>query len=323
MTAYDCRIDRLRLLACFGVVMLHSSAGSEAGFDDLALNALFRFSVPAFVIISGWLYLAKPVSTGHLVKKSAALFGRLLLWSGIYLFYGGLYRNMWPEDPLTYLLTEPVHLWYLYATMGLYLLTPALQPFVRSAERREYRYALGICFGVGCVVMTLVRLEWFPALAVILDKSKLPDMLGFLYLYLLGGYFRKFGFVHPRRWMWIGLTCAVFNMVAAQTAYDQQFLSFIAPNVVLSGGACFVLYMTRKPLDARWNGYLRQAAGCTMGVYLLHTMVSDYLTPMLRPFLALLLPSLAMVVRCLCIFNVTFAAVWLLCRIPPVKKYLM
>lgn len=67
MNTHDYRIDRLRLLACFGVVMLHSSYGSGAG--DLMLNALFRFSVPVFVIISGYFMLSSSV---NILKKDTA-----------------------------------------------------------------------------------------------------------------------------------------------------------------------------------------------------------------------------------------------------------
>lgn len=321
MQTHDYRIDRLRLLACFGVVMLHSSAGS--GADDLVLNALFRFSVPVFVIISGWFQLSGPVSGAHLAKKSAGLFVRLLLCSLCYLLYNRVVKGTFPREPAAYLLTGPVHLWYLYATMGLYLLTPALYPFVRSAEQAEYRYALALCFGIGCGAMTLVRLEWFPILAEILDESKLPDMLGFVYLYLLGGYFRKFGFRNPRYWMTAGILSALISVFASQMPYNQQLLSFIAPNVVLAGGACFVFYMTRRPLPERFDPLLRRASGCTMGVYLLHLMVSDFLTPHLRPVMEPLFPSGAMAVRGVCVFTVTFVAVLLLRCIRPVRKYVL
>lgn len=321
MNTHDYRIDRLRLLACFGVVMLHSSSGT--GPDDLALNAIFRFSVPVFVIISGWFQLCGDVSAPRLAKKAAALFGKMLLWSGIYMLFRRIDVGTWPQDPLVYFLTEPVHLWYLYAAMGLCLLAPALAPFVRSADSREYHYALGICFAIGCCITTLIRMELFPWLAIILDKSKLPDMLGFVFLYLLGGYFRKFGFLHPKRWLLLGVICAFISVIAAQTSYNQQLLSFISPNVVLSGGACFVLYMTRRPLPERFQPLLRQASGCTMGVYLLHLMIDGLLTPHLRPVMQMLLPCLAMTLRCACIFTVTFTIIWLLRAFRPLRQFLL
>lgn len=316
----DVRIDRLRLLASFGVVMLHSSTGSGAG--DLALNALFRFSVPVFVIISGWFQLAAPIPPERLARKSLRLFGKLILWAGIFQVYLRLVRGAWSDDLLTELLTQPYHLWYLYATIGLYLLTPALYPFVRSARKWEYRYALGFCFALGCVGMTLIRLEWIPVLAVILDQSKLPTVLGFLFLYLLGGYFRRFGLEHPNRWLAVGIVSAIISIISTATPYREPLLSFFSPNAALSGGACFVLYMTRQPPQERFRSLLAQASDCTMGVYLLHPLVSKLLKPRLRPLQAVIFPAGYMVLVCVCIFSAAFAAVWLLSRSKPVKRIL-
>ena len=106
MKTHDYRIDRLRLLACFGVVMLHSSYGS--GIGDLALNAAFRFSVPVFVIISGYFTLSHPVS--NLWGKISRLFVKMVLCSGIYLLYSLWRGNKLPEQPVIFLLTSPDHL---------------------------------------------------------------------------------------------------------------------------------------------------------------------------------------------------------------------
>ena len=320
MDTHDYRIDRLRLLACFGVVMLHSSTG--IGFGDLALNALFRFSVPVFVIISGWFQLSAQVSPKRLAQKSLRLFGKLLLWAGIFQVYLRLVRGAWSEDLLTQLLTEPYHLWYLYATIGLYLLTPVLYPFVRSAEKWEYRYALGVCFTLGCVGVTLERLAWLPTLSVILAQSKLPLSLGFLFLYLLGGYFRRFGLEHRRFWLTAGVLSAAVSIIASFTDQRDQLLSFYSPNAALSGGACFLLYLTRKPPKERFRPILAEASSCTMGVYLLHPLISKLLKPHLRPLQAVLFPSVYMTLVCVCIFSVSFAAVWVLSRSKKLKKIL-
>lgn len=320
MEQRDPRIDRLRLLACFGVVMLHSSTGTGTG--DLILNALFRFSVPVFVIISGWFQLAAQSSPRRLVKKSLRLFGKLLLWAGIFQVYLRLVRGAWSEDMLTQLLTEPYHLWYLYATIGLYLLTPVLYPFVRSAEKWEYRYALAVCFGLGCVGVTLERLGWVPALSVILEKSKLPLSLGFLFLYLLGGYFRRFGLEHRSIWLTAGVISAVVSIISSFTDQREQLLSFFSPNAVLSSAACFVLYLTRKDPPERFRPVLAEASGCTMGVYLLHPLVSKLLKPRLRVLQGVLFPSVYMTLVCVCIFSAAFAAVWLLSRSKSLKRIL-
>ncbi|MBR7178516.1 MAG: acyltransferase [Oscillospiraceae bacterium] len=315
MDQHDYRIDRLRLLACFGVVMLHSSHGSGVG--DLALNSLFRFSVPVFVIISGYFMLSGPV-TG-LPKKMLHLFVRMVLCSGVYMLYAGSI----PENPILFLLTEPVHLWYLYATVGLYLLTPALLPFVRSASQQEYRYALVLCFLLGSCGVTLNRLGWFPLFGQILDKSKLPVMLCFTGLYLFGGYCRKFGFSRRREWLWAGIAAGILSIAVSNTDLASDLLSFFSPIVVIPGAACFVLFMTAEDVPEKYRALTADASKCTLGIYLFHTLVCDLITPMIGIPREILGGLPAMAVRGLCTFAVTFSAVWLLRRIPIAKKWML
>ena len=317
---HDYRIDRLRLLACFGVVMLHSSYGT--GIGDLALNAMFRFSVPVFVIISGYFMFPTSPRVSGIWKKLYRLFLKMVLCSGVYLLYSLSKGNPLPAQPILYLLTEPIHLWYLYATMGLYLLTPALVPFVRSADQKEYRYALAVCFLLGSCVVTLDRLNWFPLLSTILDKSKLPVMLGFTGLYLLGGYFRKFG-IHCRFWLiaWVLSTAA--SVAVSGTPLAGDLLGFLSPNVVISGCACFAVIMTLPDVSDRFRRPLRSAAECTMGVYLLHMLLCDLITPHMGLSRQIMGGAATMALRGICTFAVTMIVVWLLRKIPLLKKWML
>ena len=290
-------------------------------FGDLALNAMFRFSVPVFVIISGYLLLSRPFS--NVCGKVLLLAVKMVLCSGAYLLYSLWEGNGMPEQPIIYLLTAPIHLWYLYATMGLYLLTPALLPFVRSADEKEYRYTLSVCFVLGSCVVTLVRLNWFPLLALVLDKSKLPDMLGFTGLYLLGGYFRRFGFGRRSIWLCIWTVCSVLSIAASRTPFAEYLLSFLSPTVVLSGCACFAVVMLLPEPAARFRRPLSSAAACTMGVYLFHMMVSDRLTPMITLSRRILGGAAAMTLRGILVFSVTMTAVWLLRKSPLLKKWML
>jgi surface polysaccharide O-acyltransferase-like enzyme len=314
MKTHDCRIDRLRLLACFGVVMLHSSYGSGSG--DLMLNAMFRFSVPVFVIISGYFMLSAPRAIG---KKSLHLFVRMLLCSAVYMLQGS---NL-PEKPLAYLLTTPIHLWYLYATMGLYLLTPALMPFVRSAERKEYRYTLILCFILGSCCVTLERLGWFPLLDVILSKSKLPVMLCFTGLYLLGGYFRKFGISNRRAWLAVGILSTTVNVLVCETAQSEKLLSFFGPTVVLAGCAVFALCMGLPDVKERFRGTIQTMSDCTLGVYLFHFLVSDRITPYITLSRQLLDGATTMALRGVCVFAASMAIIWVLRLIPVLRKWML
>ena len=72
------------------------------------------------------------------------------------------------------------HLWYLYALIGLYLLTPVLRPFVRDASRRELGLAVLLAWALLALVPAAnlvlgVRLYRF----VMLDASVAYYLAGY------------------------------------------------------------------------------------------------------------------------------------------------
>lgn len=148
-----------------------------------------RFSVPLFVIISGFYLLAPPQPGRKLIEKTLRLLWLMLFWSAVYYLYVRLTGTMsgGAAALAVYLLTQPVHLWYLYAAAALYLFTPVFFVFAEHAGRSVYRYALFLCFLFGSVITILLRSESFPLLADIMDKTKIAALLGFPGLFLLGG----------------------------------------------------------------------------------------------------------------------------------------
>ena len=110
----DTNTDVMRLIASFFVVMIHVSA--TGGAVGSALNSLSRFSVPMFVLISGYYLLQKNLGISAVLKKVASLFAVMVAWSAVYYCHGLMVHTQ--EFSLLgcvkYLLTEPVHLWYFY-----------------------------------------------------------------------------------------------------------------------------------------------------------------------------------------------------------------
>ena len=277
---YDTDADLMRVVAAFFVVMIHASTVRSAA--AVAYNCLARFSVPVFILLSGYYMLARPVDGGRVAKKCGTLFALLLAWSAI--FYGydllcGVRAFEGFGALLTYLLTQPFHLWYLWALIALYLFTPPLGVFALHATRQQYRYALALCFLVGSPLVIALRSGRAPVLSAIVERMKLAYLLGFVFCYLLGGYFRRWGcdLGGGRR------RCLLYLLGAAGTAVtvlgtrllsaSGTLMSFFAPNVLLSAAAFFVaikqLCLLRPP---RARKSLRELADCTLGVYLLHPL---------------------------------------------------
>ena len=202
MKTHHTETDVLRLTASFSVALLHSAAARMSGMEPAAdgawvpclLNALCRFGVPVFVMISGRYMLASECSIRRAGSKAAKTLGALLLWSSVYLGYALLagWRPAGTGDVIWRLLTEPVHLWYFYAAAALYLLAPVLSVFTRHATHRQFLYGLALTGTMGCVVVILLRTGRFPMLSAIMEQTKLPYTTGFLFCYLLGYYLFRY-----------------------------------------------------------------------------------------------------------------------------------
>lgn len=172
-------IDRLRVLGCLAVVLLHvfsgvlDSLGNQVVVELGMLRAvcwgiaqviLTRWAVPVFLMMTGALLLnpAKQLerskNAAYICRALAAivLFGTCYALMEI-VFSSGRFE---PIDLLLALLNVAQeqswsHMWYLYDLLGIYLLLPLLRAYCTSAERRDLSRTIGILFVFSLVVPTL------------------------------------------------------------------------------------------------------------------------------------------------------------------------
>jgi len=128
-------IDNLRALACMMVIMIHTTTfyvthGMEVGEHNWllanVLNSGSRVAVPLFFMISGFLFFGdRPAGKKHLLRMAFCL----LFYSLVALLYMALLTPISAAGALDSLLQKPAfyHLWFFYAVMVIYLLSPLIQ----------------------------------------------------------------------------------------------------------------------------------------------------------------------------------------------------
>lgn len=133
-------IDYLRIICCFFVIMIHVSGqyikyniNSYEWKIAYFYNGISRFSVPNFFMISGTLFLKRDLTFKIIIRKYIKnILIHLLLWSMIYSFFDS---NI-PKYDIKIIITEIIkghyHLWYLYATIGLYILIPITREIIKN-----------------------------------------------------------------------------------------------------------------------------------------------------------------------------------------------
>lgn len=308
---YDTDTEVMRIIAAFFVVMIHASG--LGSFSAVVYNSVARFSVPVFVIISGYYLLTCPPKGTALGKKGLRLFLLMLLWSAVYYGYG-LYSGS-----LTF-------------TGARGLFTPLLYIFCEHAGRRVFLYALTLSFLMGSVVVILLRSGCFPLLTVIVDRAKLPCTLGFLFLFLLGGYLRRYGIpsaVHRRVLYLLGLAGVAVTVLCTWTLPawglpQDLLLSFFAPNVLVASAAFFVFVQQAvrhaHPQAPRVQAILHEMAGCTLGIYLLHPLLLSVLSSTVEPSLLSVSPSLWILQRTVLAYLLAVLLVFVVRRIPGLRR---
>jgi len=329
--AHDTDTDLMRLIASYFVVLIHASSTEGIG---MVYNALARFSVPVFVLISGYYLLHRPPSGHSVVRRIGSLVGIHVLWAALYYAF---YRRMGdlPQgtaaDAIRYLLTQPTHLWYLYALAGLWLLLPPLQSFSAHASESVYRYTLWLTGILGTTVTLGVRSGLSGIFSAVVENSKIPYAAGFMFLFLMGGYLRRFPVRRERIWYMAGAAGTAVTVLSAlllpRDMAVSLALSFYAPGSVLAAIAFFLgikrMYAERTFSRSSTASVMKLLADACGGVYLLHPMILRLYAQWIAPLCTGGTEGLRIPLAALAAYIVSLAAAVLLRRIPFVKRVLL
>ncbi|MGN0425286.1 MAG: acyltransferase [Acetatifactor sp.] len=199
-------MDLLRILAAFSVVMLHSSAQfwyvlpviSKEWFIVNAYDAVFRFGVPIFVMISGSLFLRdkrelklRRLYTHHVLRMLILY----VVWSLTYLVYD---LSAVPRQDIgsaliwAKLSVNRYHLWFIPMITGVYMVLPILKRWVQNASKREVEYFLALFFVFQVGQETVSALTRHMALDFFQNMISLYLVTGYLGYFVLGYYLTEY-----------------------------------------------------------------------------------------------------------------------------------
>lgn len=218
-------VDWMRVVACFMVILVHSTepfylGGEGAQILTLAdaywssfFDSVVRACVPLFIVASSYLQFPLHYSSGEFLRRRAVrVLVPFLLWSAVYaLAWGEPVENF--KNLLLNFNYAAGHLWFVYMLVGVYLLMPLLSPWAERVGKRELQVYLGIwAFTTLIPIIRDVVSGGFENLEVIYGVSGLPRQAifplwgecawnaygtfyyisGFIGYLLLGLYFRRF-----------------------------------------------------------------------------------------------------------------------------------
>ena len=303
-------LDVLRVLSMLAVVFLHTVAGTLRAFFGSSqwhfangVSSLATAGVPLFFLLSGALLLSgeRSASVGYTLKKRLPrVLVPFLIWSLLAVAYYVVMTWLVKGAPdwttavgkLKHLPAQPtaVHLWFMYALIPLYFLSPFIKKLLDSLDRSLIIYLFSLWAFFSVVLPTAAG--FLPASLtsiVTLDpRYDLSLMAGYAGYFVAGYYLMRL----ERRvspWLLGGVVVADVFVIAlgtwlktgAQGSYSEVFKSYTRLFVVILSCALFLL--CKELFRARRLGRAAAAAvgfltPLAFGIYLVHNLLVDLLS---------------------------------------------
>lgn len=336
--SHNFSIDVVRAVSILAVIVCHTSIAIDCmnEYQRLFFFTIGRFGVPFFFLISGYLNIREKNSSITFLKKRAMrILIPFLVWVFIYGVYNYFRGGTFDGDIL--LCGPSAHLWYIYALMGLYLITPVLSSFFLTCSKNLFRFYLLCC-----------AIPFFVDYYNLLFDTSLTDdhsiiyifnhLGGYLFYYLLGAYcwrYKECWLVN--RYCNRSIICVIIlfvlfiivlcvgNKYIGFTPY--QLTRYSTPGVLVYSIACWHLIYNFKVKSRVGKKIIEEISGTSFGVYLMHMFSVFAITPVFANIVDVYNLSGAPVFFINCVasfayFVLSYFGVKLLMRVP-YSKYLI
>ncbi len=296
-------IDLLRIVACISVIMLHSASQywyelpvTDAGWMVYnTWDALSRFGVPIFVMISGMLFLSQEgeVNLRKLYCKNIfRLAVAYALWSVIYGLWDCRGWTFGPgvtvQDYVAEIVLGRYHLWFIPMLIGIYILLPVIKTFTDHCSKRTMEYFL-LIFMVLQIGRSTLGIIQIPTLANILVQLLDVEMAcSYVGYFVLGYYLYRYRLPHV--WQVRVYFLGAVSLVLAAVISLRASLYYGTPRAeAFDSYSVFTFFVTvalfvffqEKISQISWKGFakklLTELSANTFGVYLLHLLVIEWL----------------------------------------------
>lgn len=328
-TARQPQLDLIRALATFAVIWLHVSANvviyrpdaaSSAWWTANAADALVRWCVPLFVMLSGALLLpgaAQMTAADFYRKRLPRLLWPLLGWTAFYL---ALRAGTEPHFTWTHGWRDVVkgmpyyHLWYLYMTLGLYLAAPFIARVTAPAELR-------LLMVLGLAIAAIESLIGSG------QASVLTRFVPYIGYFVAGHYLATCAWrPAPRRLLLLALACGALIALATGLLLPtlgprawQLMYAYPGPLVIAMSLALWLALLQCSPDGWAASRPVQAIARWSLGIYAIHPL---WLLILGRFGLHGLSyhPALAIALTTVAAFALSAASAALLARLPLLRR---
>lgn len=344
-------LDLLRAVAILAVITIHVAGQNWSKVDVSAFawgafnfyDAVTRWAVPVFVMISGALFLdpEREVSSQKIYRKSIP---RLVIAFGFWsTFYALATRVDDPQsilslDTFKSLVLGHFHLWFIYMIVGLYAIVPILRKI--TEDDAVTRLFLGIAIVLAFAAPTLLKVveqmqaiydgTFLRMVSVVLSAYKKVHFTfgaGYVTYFVLGCYLHRVTLSRRQRWGIYLVGLLGFVVTVAFTALFSRYAGKpykglydnLTLNVLVEAVGVFVLAkQVAAGVDGRGMRQLVEWMSSTsFGAYLVHPFLIDCLDAFLGiNTLTLLTPVVAVLAIVIAVYLMSSCAAAVLRKLP-------
>lgn len=290
-------MDFLRVISMFAVIILHTASSKINSVDICGLNwqvlnffdSATRWCVPIFVMISGILFLnpKKEISIGNIYKKYIPrLLIILFAWNFLYAIFSCVVEHSFSlQTFISNILLGPVHMWFLYMIIGLYMITPFLRKIAIDEKLLKYFLLLWFIFST---INIIAQITGFNIATTILeDKMSIHFVIGFSGYFLLG-YFLSTKQYKNKYAIIIGIICFFVTIVGTyllsigNNVTNQLLYSNLSPNTIGISIAIFILikntYDNKEKINIKLKNIINMFSKYSLGIYIIHFWILNILS---------------------------------------------
>ena len=286
-------LDLIKVLACIGVVLLHTTMIGFKGTGSWNLLTylyyLGTYSIPLFFMVNGYLLLGKRnITYSYILQKIKWILITVSSWT----FIVWLFKRDFAVNPIKKIIGSLLQkgyfsqFWFFGALILIYLCLPILRKFLNS--KRSYLYILSSLVTIGLVFELANMVFQMPLQSYVIQTFRLWT---WFFYYILGGLIAQFDkeFIKKgfRRWMKIVavllllisplilffLAKTIYHNLFAEYFYDILFVKIVSLGIFLT-----VLTLSLEENKSKWIVTLSNQ---TMGVFIVHTYVMKLLEKLL------------------------------------------
>ncbi len=329
-------IDFLRVIGMLSIIMIHVVGNTIntyhlSGTPKVIYHIIEQscyFAIPLFVMLSGMYFLNKDIDFSLMLKKYCK---RILL---LILVFGSFYVTLelffeykkisifYISDILYRILTGDLwaHMWYLYMILGLYLITPFLRLIIKNIDEKTYKYLLILLY-VFSVLIPDINYIFNIKIGFTIQISS-----AYIFYYVYSAYIYSHDISKNYKYIsiFLGLASIILIIVSSIINLKNIPISYVTTPVFLVSNMIFLLFKNKEfKLPKKIQTLICSLGTCSLGIYIIHQFYINIIYKLLKIKFILTFPYLGFILYTIFFLLISYITIYLLRKIPIVKKYLL